>query len=298
VISLADVPVRFTLGTVATEPDSFSTDTAETDAASAPMVPVDKEMRGGDVRGPVLILLHAFPLDRTVWSAVTDRLDAVLPVVAVNLPGFGATPLPSGPASLAASVDVVASALTASGRDRAVLAGVSMGGYVALAFAARYPDRVAGLALVDTRTEADPPRAREDRERMAQAVTGPAGTRALAPMARTLLGPSTRENRPDVLARLERMLREAPVDAVAWSQRAMAARDDTTAVLAGLEIPVAVVVGEQDVLSPVPVAVGLAATARDAVLTIIPESGHLTPMESPDQVADALISLMLRVRIR
>jgi pimeloyl-ACP methyl ester carboxylesterase len=259
---------------------------------------VDADVREADLGGPVLILLHAFPLDRTVWSAVLDRLDGVMPVTTVNLPGFGGTPLPPGPPSLEASADAVVSVLDASGRDRAVLAGVSMGGYVALAFAARYPERVAGLALIDTKATDDPATARDDRERMAQAVTGPAGTRVLAPMTETLLGATTRAEHPEVVTRLERMLRDAPVEAVAWSQRAMATREDTTAVLSGLDVPVAVIVGEQDVLSPVPVAVGLATTARDAVLTVVPEAGHLTPLESPQHVADALLVLMLRVRMR
>jgi pimeloyl-ACP methyl ester carboxylesterase len=261
-------------------------------------MPADVRLWGSHIAGPGLVLLHAFPLDRSVWTAVAERLGESMPVAAVNLPGFGATPLPPGTPDLLASVDLVGDVLDSWGRERAVLVGVSMGGYVALAFAARYPGRVAGLGLVDTKTEADGPRARQDRERMAEAVLGPAGTRVLAPMVESLLGSTTRANRPEILAWLERMLQEAPVAAVAWSQRAMAARQDTRAVLADTDVPVAVVVGEQDVLTPPPVAADLAATARDAVLTVIPDAGHLSPVEAPRQVADAVTALMVRVRGR
>lgn len=258
-------------------------------------VGLDLQVRGADLGGPPLVLLHAFPLDRTTWERVAPRLDGLAPVVLVNLPGFGATPLPPGSPSLDAGADALAAALDRLGYRRAVLAGVSMGGYVALAFARRHPDHVAALALVDTKAETDPAPARANRERMAEAVLGEPGTRVLTPMLDTLVGPTTRAERPEVVAWLTGMLTRAPVEGVAWSQRAMAARADTREALAGLDVPVAVVVGEEDPLTPPATAADLAATARDAVLTVLPRTGHLSPVESPAGVADALIALLLRL---
>jgi pimeloyl-ACP methyl ester carboxylesterase len=253
---------------------------------------------GAQIPGPPLLLLHAFPLDRSMWATVLPRLDGLAPVVAVDLPGFGASPLPEGEPSLDLAADGVAAVLDRLGRRAAVLAGVSMGGYVALAFARRHRDRVAGMALIDTKAETDPEPARENRERIAAAVLGEAGSRALAPMIDTLLGATSHADRPELVRGVAEAVAAAPVTGVAWAQRAMAARTDTREVLAGLDVPVAVVVGEEDPLSPPSTAAAMAATARDAVLSVLPRTGHLSPLESPGPVADALIGLLLRVSAR
>ena len=256
------------------------------------------QMSGAAARGVPVVLLHAFPLERSMWAPVSERLDAAgVATVRVDLPGAGASPLPdAGPPDLAASADGVVGVLDRLGAARAVVAGVSMGGYVALALARRHPARLAGLALVDTRAGADDDAARANRARVADAVEGAVGTAALAPMIDGLLGATTRAERPDVVRRVAEALRAARPEGVAWSQRAMAARPDTTAELAALAVPVAVVVGEEDVLATPAVARRMAAALADAVLTVVPRAGHLTPLEAPDAVAAALLALVVRTR--
>jgi pimeloyl-ACP methyl ester carboxylesterase len=247
--------------------------------------------------GIPLVLLHAFPLDSTMWDQVVPRLAGVGRVILVDLPGLGASPLPAaGEPSLDVSADAVVAALDRLRVGRAVFAGVSMGGYVAMAVARRHPQRIAGLALIDTRSGADGDQARENRFRMAEAVLGETGTRALAPMLDTLLGPSTHARRPELVAALAERLRSAPAAGVAWSQRAMAVRPDSTAVLAALAVPSAVVVGAQDVLATPASAQELAAALPDSVLTVLPDAGHLTPLEAPAALADAVIDLVVRTR--
>ena len=254
-----------------------------------------------DVSGPLgrevpVVLLHAFPLDRTMWAPVAERLAAAgVPSVRVDLPGLGGSPLPDGAPDLAASADAVVALLDRLGIARVVVAGVSMGGYVALATARRRPDRLAGLALVDTRAEPDAEPARAHRERVAAAVEGEAGTRALAPMLAGLLGATSHATRPQLVAQVAAALQAARPEGVAWSQRAMAARPDATGELAGITVPVAVLVGLEDTLTPPEAARVLAAGLPDAVLTVLPGAGHLSPLEVPDDVAHALIALALRV---
>ena len=243
-----------------------------------------------------VVLLHAFPLDRSMWQPVVERLDAAsIPVLAVDLPGLGDSPVPAGVADLAVSADAVVALLDRYAVPRAVVAGVSMGGYVALAIARRHPRRLAGLALIDTKAEADAPPARANRERIAEQVLGPAGTEALAPMIDTLLGPTTRDRRPRVVEAVARGLAAARPSGVAWSQRAMAARADATSLLGSIRVPVAVLVGQEDVLTPPEQASALAAGLPDAVLSVLPGAGHLSPLEAPDQVAGALVALMVRL---
>jgi pimeloyl-ACP methyl ester carboxylesterase len=259
------------------------------------------------------VLLHAFPANRTLWRGVADRLASYVPLVLVDLPGLGESPLPSSeqrrePATaapdpdvatgpdLGVAVDGVAAVLDRLGHRRAVLAGVSMGGYVALGFGRRFPDRLAGLGLLDTKATADGDDARANRERMAVAVTGDTGLRALEPLRQSLIGLTSHASRPHVVQALARFLSAADPFAVAWSQRAMAARPDSLALLPSLHVPAVVVVGDEDGVTPLGEALAMVQALPDAVLTVLPGVGHLSPLEDPDGVAAALTALMVRVR--
>jgi len=265
--------------------------------ADVPTIPqLAYDAAGPQRAGVPVVLLHSFPLDRSVWRPVADRLAAAsVRVISPDLPGLGASPLPAGPPDLAVSADAVAALLDRIGAPRAVLAGVSMGGYVALAMARRHPHRLAALALVDTKAQADDDAARANRERVAVAVLGEAGTRALVPMLDSQLAPASFERRPEVVEQVRRGLAAARPEGVAWSQRAMAARPDSTRLLASITVPVAVVAGADDALIPPAVGRQLAAGLPDAVLTLLPDAGHLSPLEVPDAVANALLALLLRV---
>jgi pimeloyl-ACP methyl ester carboxylesterase len=116
-------------------------------------------------------------------------------------------------------------------------------------------------------------------------------------MLDTLLGPTSRHRRPELVARVKAGLLAARVEGVAWSQRAMAERPDSGDTLSALCVPVAVVVGEEDAVTGVEEARSMQLLLRDAVLTVVPGAGHLAPLERPEEVARALIALTLRVRL-
>ncbi len=272
------------------------TDELDSDAVTGREMRLSVTTHGDVTADPPLVLLHAFPLDASMWDGVLPGLRGAGLVLTVDLPGFGGSPVPDGEPSIDVVADAVVGVLDAGGHDRAVLVGCSMGGYVALALARRHPERVAGLALVDTTAEADGEEARTNRERIAGAVTGDAGTRALLPMVDSLLGPVTRADRPDLVEAVRGTMLRARQPAVAWAQRAMAARADSTDLLPGIVVPAAVVVGEDDAVTGPDLARAMAAALPDAVLTVVPRAGHLSPVERPDVVAAALVTLALRVR--
>jgi pimeloyl-ACP methyl ester carboxylesterase len=266
-------------------------------ADDGPIPALAHDVTGTLGAGVPMVLLHAFPLERSMWSPVVARLSAAgVPVITADLPGLGGSPLPDGPPSLDVSADAVAALLDRLAVPRAVVCGVSMGGYVALAIARRHPARPAGLGLIDTKAQADADEARANRERIALAVLGEAGNRALAPMIDGLLGPTSHAARPEVVERVRAGLAAARPQGVAWSQRAMAARPDATGLLAAIGVPVAVLVGAEDALTPPAVAHDLVAGLPDAVLSVLPRVGHLSPIEDPDAVAAALLALLLRIR--
>jgi pimeloyl-ACP methyl ester carboxylesterase len=245
--------------------------------------------------GVPLVLLHAFPLDSRMWADVAALLPPGVPVLAPDLPGLGAAqgvPLPEP--SLEASADAVAAALAQAGHHRAVVAGLSMGGYVALALVERHPGLVAGLGLLDTKSTADTDEARANRLRVAGVVEDAGTVDEVLPMASALLGTASRE-RPELVARIEAWIGAQPPAGVAWSQRAMAARPDRTAVLEDFDGPGLVLVGDQDVPTPVAEAQRMAAALRVEPV-VVPAAGHLTASEAPARVAAALGDLAARAR--
>lgn len=251
-----------------------------------------------------LVLLHGFPLDHRMWLDVTDLLPGDPTVLAPDLPGFGASPAGEdvaerlGAAADAPSLEIVADAVAATlreaGVERAVVAGLSMGGYVAMALLERHPAFVAGIGLIDTKSTADDDAARDKRRQIADTVLAEMRVDAVFGMRTAVLGATNRVARPDLADRIEGWIRDQGPAAVAWAQRAMAERPDRTAVLAGFAGPSVVVVGEEDELAPPAAAEHMVGVLRDAELTVVPRAGHMTSNESPEPVASALAGLLRR----
>ncbi len=226
-----------------------------------------------------VVLLNPFPFDSRVFRALVAELPGVR-ILTPDLHGVG-------PPDLDALADQAITALDAAGIDRAVVGGVSMGGYLALNLLRRHPERLSGLILIDTKATADEPAALANREAVAaQADQG------MRPDARELLkgmlSASSLAARPDLVAELTAIIDDQPTSQIAWNQRAMAARPDSTATLAGTELPVLVVVGTQDGITPPTVAREMAATARQSMLSEISAAGHLAVVEDPAAAAAAI----------
>lgn len=247
-----------------------------------------------DGSGLPLVLLHGFPVDHRMWSDVAAALPGEPTVVAVDLPGLGQSPLGSEVPSIEAAADATAESLRAAGVSRAVVAGLSMGGYVALALAERHPDLVAGLGLVDTKSTADSAEARANRLRIADRVTSEQTVDAVLGMPGVLLGETSKAARKHLTSRLEEWIRSQRATGVAWSQRAMASRPDRTHVLESFGGPVAIVVGEEDQVTPVAEAEHMASAAPHAQLVQVQGAGHMSAVEDPAAVADALADLLAR----
>jgi pimeloyl-ACP methyl ester carboxylesterase len=244
-----------------------------------------------DVDGLPLVLLHGFPLDHRMWDEVARLLPPGRPVHAVDLPGTpgNVTDLPEP--ALETSADLVAEVLRAAGVERAVVAGLSMGGYVALALVERHADLVAALALVDTKSTADAPEAHANRLRIADEAEQSRSVAPVRPMGSSLLGESTRSSQPEVAEQVTTWIDEQEPAGIAWSQRAMAARPDRTDVLRAFDGPVVVVVGGGDTLTPHEAAEHHVATSEQAPRVGVPRAGHLSSVEQPATVAAALADL-------
>ncbi len=240
-------------------------------------------------RGRPVVLLHAFPLNATMWLAQREALGTSYRVLTPDQRGFGGTQLGHDDPLLDEVADDVAAMLDAKKIERAVIGGLSMGGYVAMAFWRRHPDRVSALILADTKIGADTAEGAANRERIAAEVIEAGSSKQLVDeVLPALLGETTKTRRALVLGRVKALVESAPPYAVAWAQRAMAARPDSTADLAGVTVPTLVVVGEEDTLSPPAEAELIAKAIPGATLVTIPKAGHLTAVEAPEEFNEAV----------
>lgn len=230
--------------------------------------------------GVPVVFLHGFPLDRTFWKPQLSALIAQARCIAPDLRGFGDS-TPAAPYSMDQYADDVVALLDHLGIDRAVIAGLSMGGYVAFALWRRHRERVRALILADTRATADSAEGLEKRRALLEVArregSGAVATRQLP----TLLGATTRERNPDVAEWLHLMMAMQPVEGVAGAIEAMMARPDSTPDLATITVPTLIVVGEEDTLTPPSDAAAMAGAIRGARLETLTLAGHLAPVERP-----------------
>lgn len=243
-----------------------------------------------------LVLLHAFPLSRVMYYDLVAELEpAGRSLIVPDLRGFGAAPLGEAAPSVDLMADDIAALLDGQDAKPAIVAGLSMGGYVTMALLRRRPDLVAGVILLDTKASADAAEARDNRLRMAESVARQ-GPRVLRPMLDSLLGETTRRDRPDVVAKVTGWLDAARPEGVAWAQRAMAARPESFDTLRDASVPGAVIVGTEDVLSTHDDALAMASAFDPPVpVHVIPDAGHLTAVEAPAAVAGAVQDALTRL---
>jgi 3-oxoadipate enol-lactonase len=257
-----------------------------------------------DVAGPgpatpegTLVLLHAFPLAAEMWRPQLDAVPAGWRFVAPDLGGFGQSQI--GDSSLPASMegharDVVA-LLDHLGLDRAVIAGLSMGGYVAFALLRLAPERVAGLVLADTRAEADDDAARASRDRMAETLEQGGPAAVFERMLPGLLGATTRASRPDVVRGVQELVLAQPADRIRRAIDSLKSRPDSTPLLARIACPTLVIVGDEDAITNVDSVRRMHGRIPGAELAVIEKAGHLSNLEQPGQFNRVLAAFLSRV---
>ena len=243
----------------------------------------------GDPAAASLLLLHGFPMDRRLWSKAIAPLAETFHTYAVDLPGFGESALLGETQSMETLANWVARFIdVAEVPEPVALCGLSMGGYIALEFAARHGHRLSRLILCDTKSDRDTDDARAARLQLADSVA----TTGLEPVAETmlprLLAPATFENCPEVVAELRQMILGCDPRAVAAVSRGMAGRRDTGEVVSSLEVPLLAIVGESDALTPPELMQQLAERAPQGRLVTIPAAGHVCPLEQPRDLAAAI----------
>ncbi len=243
--------------------------------------------------GVPVVLVHGFPLDHTMWEAQIEALAQRYRVVAPDLRGFGRSGVTDGKVTMEQFADDLAGMLDALGiGEPVVLCGLSMGGYVAWQFRRRHADRLRALVLCDTRAVADSPEAARGRLETADRVAGEGPASLVDAMLPKLLAESSRKRSPHVAESIRRVIRTADARGVAAAARGMAERPDVTSELAGIDCPTLVLVGRLDRLSTPDEMRAMAEAIPGARLTVIPDAGHMSPMENPTDFNAALLDFL------
>ena len=239
-----------------------------------------------------LILLHAFPLTADLWRPQLERVPRGWRFLAPDLRGFG----PAGAISPPASVDDMAAGvsgfLDALEIEKAVIGGLSMGGYVTMALYRKAPERFTAMVLANTRAGADSPEGRSGRDRMAQLVNGQGPSAVADEMLPKLLGATTRRARPH-LERLVRGLIESNSAAgIAGALTALRDRPDSMATLERSAVPALVVTAEEDAIIPVSESEAMARAIPRPQLVVLSAAGHLSSLEVPDDFSETLSNFL------
>lgn len=232
--------------------------------------------------GLPIIFLHAFPLNRTMWTEQEKAFSSQFRVVTIDLRGHGESDAPLWRYTLDQAADDVIGLLDHLSIREAVFVGLSMGGYILFALYQKYADRVKGLVLADTRAQADMAEGKEARFQMAQTAyqKGPSAIADI--MIPKLLSPTTVQAKPGLARHVRAMIEGNQISGIAGDLMAMAERPDSVTLLKHITCPTQIIVGELDLPTPPSDAKLMADLIPNARLAIIPAAAHLSNLEKPD----------------
>jgi 3-oxoadipate enol-lactonase len=246
--------------------------------------------------GPPLVLLHPFPAHHGLWLPAAQALLSRYRVILPDLRGHGESEVGDGPATMEKHAADLVRILDANEVGRAVFCGVSIGGYIVFEFWRRFRNRMEALVLCDTRSQADTSEGRAARLQSAANVLQQGVEAFVDSMIPRLFGKSTVATRPDVIEGARRMMLKMSPDGLAQVQRGMAERADSTPTLKTIDVPVLVLVGEEDALTPVADGEFMRQSVPKGQLRVIAKAGHFAIWEQPEEVGKVLRQFVDSVR--
>jgi 3-oxoadipate enol-lactonase len=236
-----------------------------------------------------LLLLHAWPLDARMWEPQRAATPAALTVVAPNLPGFGGAEPSGDVTTMKAAAERALAAMDEAGIGRALVCGLSVGGYVAFELWRRARDRVGGFVLANTRAVGDTDDAAAGRRALAERLRSEGNVLADDPP------PLLAEDAPEELAeRVRGWIRDQPAEAIAAALLGMAVRPDSTPDLATIDVPTLVITAAGDRLIAPEISAEMARGIPGARLEILDGVGHLSNIEAPEAFDELLLDHLAR----
>jgi 3-oxoadipate enol-lactonase len=254
-------------------------------------VAINYQDSGGD--GPPLVFIHAFPLDSRMWADQTEAVRGPHRTISIDLMGFGSSDAPDDPSSysMAAYAKQVTAVVDEAGARPATVCCVSMGGYVTFELLRQDASLVRALVLADTRAEADAPEGKQKRSGQQDQIRAEGTDGLIETLTGALLGQTTLETRPEVVSRVKELMGN-PAPGFIGALEALKNRPDSTKDLATISVPTLVIVGEEDSITPPEASESIHRAVSGSELVVIPESGHLSNLETPAAFNDALVKFL------
>lgn len=231
-------------------------------------------------QGRVLVLLHAFPLNPTMWQPQFDDLDGFR-VIAPSLYSFGIDQRTFSVEQMADDVAALLDHLQIM--EPVIVGGLSMGGYAAMAFARRHPQRLNRLILADTRAEADSPEAHANREKTIQKARNQGVMGVWQAQASSMFSPHTLDERLELVESVAKIAAQQSRAQIIGATQALRDRPDAREGLSQLSVPALIIVGEDDVITPPDAARTMVDLIPQSKLEMLPQAGHLSNWEQPEQ---------------
>lgn len=245
--------------------------------------------------GRPVVLIHGYPFNRSLWNEQVATLSSSHRVIAPDLRGFGESDAAPGTATMNLMAHDVALLLDHLEISRAAIGGLSMGGYVALAFYKQFPSRVRALVLADTRAQADSDEAKQTRLQQAEKAVSEGMAGIADAMLPKLLTPETVSKHPEVVKRVRDMMLKTKPEGAAAALRGMAERDDQTELLAKITVPTLILVGTEDAITPVADSEKMHQAISASRLVVIENAGHVSNIERTEQFNAALLEFQTRI---
>ena len=249
----------------------------------------------GKSKNKAIIFVHGFPYDHTMWKAQIDELNEKYFCIAYDIRGLGESPAGDGQFTMESFVDDLEKIVDELKLNKPILCGLSMGGYIGLRALERMEDKFSAAILCDTRSDAD---GNEGKLKRAAAIKR-INTEGLEPFTKDFVtncyGDHYKQNHKEVFEkRIARSSTFNPIG-VKGSLLAMLGRNDTTEYLGKIKIPSLVICGENDALTPLPVMKTMAEKINGAVFVVIKNSGHMSPIENPEEVNKSITKFLTRL---
>ena len=247
--------------------------------------------------GEAVLFLHAFTLDASQWDHQVAALSDHLRCVRADLWGCGASPPPpEGEPTLDAFAAAVLAALDSRNIERVAVVGLSMGGYLAFALWRLAPQRISALVLCNTRATADAAGSRDERLAMAEQVEREQSVESIVePMVERLLSPGAQAE-AHIVDPVRGRIRRCTPAGIAFAQRAIAARPDSTALLASITVPALVIAGAKDAIIPTSEVLAIADGIPGARYVEL-DCGHVSNLEVPRAVNEQIAGFLIPARM-
>ena len=245
--------------------------------------------------GDPVVFIHGFPFRSTMWGPQLEAVPDGWRFIAPDLRGFGESERGDAALTIDLFADDVVRLLDHLAIDQAVICGLSMGGYVALSLATRYPDRLRALVLIATRASADSDEGRANRKKLANEVRQHGPSPVVDSMLPKLLTPETVSKRPEVVKQVRDMMLRTKPEGAAAALRGMAERDDQTELLAKISVPTLIIVGAGDAITPVADSETMHQAIPGSRLVVLENAGHVSNLERTEQFNDALVEFQTRI---